>query len=491
MMMMMMMKNQEEKLKNERLVSSDPITNPIQSKLVPNSIYVTKHKNRVSPLYTGDTSDFEEYVFDKMPEFISNPYVLLIPKGIKREIERLPRHLLAFIDKDRNRAKDVCLLVVSFLMPTILAENQNWKSLNAKKLHEILKRKSDNTYKYNYVLKALKYSNLEKNVLPIIEVKTNDFGVETFQSSHKSKEYRLHERFRMKSIDKHLIKDESILIKRRKYNLEKLNKSYENKIVYNLLNVYPKLSFSSLDELLCIGKKLAKNKKKNKKGKYLKSINKMSRDSFSNIENITFIEDNIKLFEYLTCNKLMPPKVGDEKSGGRVVDNLTLMPSWIRMTCKIDEEEIEEIDFKAFHPNIAMYLYNGTQKYISHQTIADELNIDVKEVKIEHLAFFNKRVNGMKKSVLYNYYKNREPKLLNEIIKEKQTSQFKHKITSMKMFALEVQIMTEIISRLNKIGIYVIYVYDALCCKKSDSNKVQKIMNEVVLEFGVHTTASL
>jgi hypothetical protein len=61
----------------------------------------------------------------------------------------------------------------------------------------------------------------------------------------------------------------------------------------------------------------------------------------------------------------------------------------------------------------------------------------------------------------------------------------------MKMFALEVQIMTEIISRLNKIGIYVIYVYDALCCKKSDSNKVQKIMNEVVLEFGVHTTASL
>lgn len=461
-----------------------------QPKPISNTIYVTKHKNRVNPLYTGDAGDFEEYFFDKMPEFISNPDILLIPKGLKREIEKLPRHLLASIDKDRNRAIDVCLLVVSFLMPTILDENQNWKSLNAKKLHEILKRKSDNTYKYNYVLKALKYSNLEKNVLPIIDVKTNNFGIETYQSGHKSKDYRLHERFRLKSIDKHLIKDESILIKRRKYNLDKLNKSYENKIVYNLLKVYPKLSFSSLDELLCIGKKLAKNKEKNKKGKYLKSINKMSRERFSNKENITFIEDNIKLFEYLTCNNLLIPKVGDEKSGGRVVDSLTLMPSWIRMTCKIDEEEIEEIDFKAFHPNLAMYLYNGTQNYISHQSIADELNIDVKEVKIEHLAFFNKRVNAMKKSILYNYYNNKEPKLLSKIIKEKQTSQFKHKITSRRMFALEVKIMTEIISRLNKIGIYVIYVYDALCCKKSDSTTVQKIMNEVVVELGVYTTAS-
>jgi division protein CdvB (Snf7/Vps24/ESCRT-III family) len=59
----------------------------------------------------------------------------------------------------------------------------------------------------------------------------------------------------------------------------------------------------------------------------------------------------------------------------------------------------------------------------------------------------------------------------------------------MKMFAKEVEIMTECIRRLNEIGIYVGYVYDALFCKESEREIVQKIMNEVAVELGVNTIA--
>ena len=49
--------------------------------------------------------------------------------------------------------------------------------------------------------------------------------------------------------------------------------------------------------------------------------------------------------------------------------------------------------------------------------------------------------------------------------------------------------MTECIKRLNEKEIYVGYIYDALFCKESEKEIVKKIMNEVVIELGVYTTA--
>ncbi len=59
------------------------------------------------------------------------------------------------------------------------------------------------------------------------------------------------------------------------------------------------------------------------------------------------------------------------------------------------------------------------------------------------------------------------------------------------MFSLEVKIMSSVISELNRLGIFVLYVYDALYCRKSDFNVVQKVMNRVVLELGVYTNVKI
>src|SRR5690606_23644479 len=111
----------------------------------------------------------------------------------------------------------------------------------------------------------------------------------------------------------------------------------------------------------------------------------------------------------LVNNGYLTPNVGDYKSGGRVVDSFNLMPSWIRSIVKIDNEEIIELDYKALHPNIAISLYKGSTKYLTHYKVANILKEELSSVKIEHLSFFNKRLKDMMRSPLYHYYSKEEP----------------------------------------------------------------------------------
>jgi hypothetical protein len=80
--------------------------------------------------------------------------------------------------------------------------------------------------------------------------------------------------------------------------------------------------------------------------------------------------------------------------------------------------------------------------------------------------------------------------MIRAIEKEKISSEFKYRITSRKLFKKEVEIMTEVIIRLNAQGIYIGYIYDALICHPKDAQIVAQVMNEVVLELGVKTIAS-
>ncbi len=93
----------------------------------------------------------------------------------------------------------------------------------------------------------------------------------------------------------------------------------------------------------------------------------------------------------------------------------------------------------------------------------------------------------MKESPIWAFYKAHLPEMIKAIEKEKLSSEFKHRITSRKLFKKEVAIMTEVIIRLNLQGIYVGYVYDALICHPKDAKMVAHVMNEVVLELGVKT----
>lgn len=123
--------------------------------------------------------------------------------------------------------------------------------------------------------------------------------------------------------------------------------------------------------------------------------------------------------------------------------------------------------------------------YITHQKVAEKASISEKTVKLEHLAFFNKRWSGMKKSPLYTYYLQHEPLMLERIRKDKAANGYK--VTSHKMFKVEVDIMTDITTNLNAKGIQVLYVYDALVCEEQDKAAVIEAMSRIILEHGVKT----
>jgi hypothetical protein len=217
--------------------------------------------------------------------------------------------------------------------------------------------------------------------------------------------------------------------------------------------------------------------------------NKHLNDYWLDADNRSFVEDNIRLFEFLTSRGFMIPSAGDMDSGGRVVDSFTLMPAWIREQITIDGIKLTECDYSALHPNIAIKLYDGSLTYLTHGLVAEHAGIELKKVKKLHLSFFNMKWDDMRKSPLFGYYSTNEPDMLASIYKDK--SEHGHKITSQKMFAVEVGIMSAVIRDLNAKGVYVLYVYDALVCEEKDSELVAQTMNRIILEHGVKTTAKL
>lgn len=444
------------------------------------------------PYFIGDysckTTLFESCLDDTFPTYLTNCETIAIPKRVKRNLERLPKSVLNKIDSDKSVAIEKCLDFVSNLTGTIFYEKEEdkWKNLHSTYLDQKYKKGNDNTRIYKRVIEALTYST--DSTQPIIKVKKNEYGVESYMTNEYCKSYRLNETFCVNKIDYYILKNNDFKQKVRKNQLEKLTKAINNKIGNNLLNVYKSIELPSLDEIKKEGEKLVNNGYVTKKGKRLVKLNKRKKEKIIDYKNLSFLEDNISRFKYLTQNGLITPSISS-KAGGRVTDSFNLMPSYIRNLVKIDGEIIVELDFKALHPNLAIKIYGGKTKYITHQNIANFLNEDIKKVKIEHLSFFNKHPNDMKKSVLYQYYKENESEMLENILNDKLTNRYK--ITSMRLFDLEVQIMTQIISELNKKGIYVLYVYDALLCKKSQTDVVLETMNRVILDNGVYTIASV
>lgn len=409
---------------------------------------------------------------------------ILIPKKTEYNIRKyFPVDTLNKIDSDKNIAVEKCLIVLNDLASTYYSETK-WKSLNSKILNEQTKDRKNNTYIYKYVIDALVAGT---NKGGIIEIKKNNDGIESYNIGISSKQYKITDTYLKPKLTRYLLKTDYLIERRRNHFFKVLSLATENIIAKNLINVYGLLSLPSSKELLKIGKKLVKEDYHTKKGKKLTVRNKHTNEYWNDYSARSFVEDNIELYEYLTFNGFIVPSIGGENSGGRVVDSFTLMPSWIRNQIKIDGEETVEIDFKCLHPNIAVSIYSGNRNYITHKLLADKLDIAIKTVKIEHLSFFNKEIYQMKKSVLFEYYEENEPWMLKNILKDKGTNG--HKVTSIKMFEKETEIMTEVIKRLNDLGINVLYVYDALLSKKSDYETVKKIMNQVVIEKKIYTIA--
>lgn len=428
---------------------------------------------------TGDTEDIQILQNDnnlaELALQFPNVNSLLIPKKSKYNLRKyVPKGMLRAIDSNVDVAVEKCLVFLSNLCSTYYTDDK-WKSLNATILHQQTKSK-DNTYIYTRIIDVLKHGTSKG---AFIEV--ND----SYLEREYCKKYRLTDMYLKAGLEEYIIKDSTIVLNQNRLFYEQLNEAMEHPICSNLIKMYPKIELPTSKELLVIGKRLTKDGHRTKKGKILTMRNNHINDYWKDITNRSFVEDNIKLFEFLTNRGFMIPSVGDEKSGGRVVDSFTLMPAWIREQISVNGIKLTEADYTALHPNIAIKLYDGRQTYLTHQNVAERTGIDVKSIKIEHLSFFNKQWLAMLKSPLFAFYSNQDPDMLSRIYNDKK--EHGYKVTSAKMFSVEVAIMTDVIKHLSTIGINVLYVYDALLCEEKDKAIVVETMNRIILEHGVYT----
>lgn len=433
--------------------------------------------------FTGDTGDFEllhkNYEFAEIAQLFPNVNSILIPKKAEYNLKKyVSKDLLRTIDSDIDIAVEKCLVFLSNLASTYYTDSK-WKALNAMILHDQTKN-VDNTFIYTKIIGVLT-TGTSKGAFVEVD--------RSYQVGSQSKKFRLTDTYLKAGLVEYFIKNAGIIRNRNKIYYQQWCEAMTNPICSNLIAMYPQIDLPTSEELLVIGKKLVKEGRCTKKAKILTMRNKHLNSYWIDADNRSFVEDNIRLFEFLTSRGFMIPSAGDMHSGGRVVDSFTLMPAWIREQITVDGVKLTECDYSALHPNIAIKLYDGSLTYLTHGLVAEKTGIDLKKVKIEHLSFFNMKWDDMRNSPLFGYYSMNEPDLLARIYKDK--SEHGHKITSQKMFIVEVDIMNDVIRDLNAKGIRVLYVYDALVCEEKDSELVAQTMNRIILEHGVKTTAKV
>jgi len=430
-----------------------------------------------------DTITTEYYA--QFPLFFINRNIIKIPRKVEYVIRKYTsKKLLKEIHPDIDVAIELCLLFTTQLTSTYFErlnkpEKKGWKSLRAEYLRDFL---SISPLAYKRIITTLEQTSSKGAIIECDH---------TFIIGEKSFNYRFGEAYIGKGIVSYHLQTKVAQSLLNKHFIRVSNKSQTNPIVQNLIQFYEDVSLPTMDQIKKEGDRLIRLKYRTKKGKLLKKLGKHSRSYFKNPKEYSFVENSIEVFRYLTEDGLMYPEIGNEKSGGRIFDSFTLMPSWIRRMVKIKGKANVEADYSCLHPNIVIRLYGGTKENLTHSELGVAMTTDISIIKKEHLSFFNKKARQMKASPLYEYYEKNEPDMLRNVIAEKHSSEFKHYITSRRLFAKEVEIMTEVVEVLNKEFIYVGYVYDALICHPKDANKVKEVMDSIILKQGVKTTAKL
>jgi hypothetical protein len=417
-----------------------------------------------------------------LPLFNCN--TISIPSKVLTILKRhTPLKNLKTIHNDPNVALEHCLAFLSKLngLQYINSEKKanGWIPLKAEYLRKYF---SYSPTAYKAIIEVLSSNH---KFGPILECD------KIFEKGVKSFNYRISDHYFSKGNYRYELKTREAISLYAKDKSRVYKYAFNDSICKNLLEFYPQLELPKIDDLFKEAKKLIKSGYRTKKGKRLCSLNKHSRNYFKSENKLSFVEDGIYRYKFLTERGLFIPISGSEASGGRVIDSLTLMPGWIRNLIKINGERLIECDFICLHPNIAMKLYGDCElyPYLTHQNVASSVGIDIIKVKKEHLSLFNKPIVQIMHSPLYKYYTNLEGSIMDNVIEEKAKSGFGHKITSRRLFKIEVELMTKIIKALNQENIYVGYVYDALLCKPKDVQRVLEIMNSTALALGIKTKA--
>jgi hypothetical protein len=262
----------------------------------------------------------------------------------------------------------------------------------------------------------------------------------------------------------------------------KIDAISNNKMAMRIVASYKHYELPTEEEIILKAKELKGTSLKNGKILTFRGTNSSSKYKKG---KYSFVEDSIELFKILTDDGFLIPTIGDEKSGGRIYDSFTTMPSWIRAMIKINGLPIKEYDYTALHPNIAIAKYGTPEEQHLlnadiHTYIANKYNVSRSQIKKENLSFFNKRIVDMKKSFLYEVYQKETPVMLKNLITEKEIAD-DHCITSRTLFATEVQLMKEVICQTD---FPIIYVFDAIY---SVNTEIVTVMNTVAKNNNILT----
>ncbi len=338
---------------------------------------------------------------------------------------------------------------------------------------------NDDPKTYSNIINVLTYEGSEGSIIEF--GKGENIGI-------KASKFRYAEKYRTKKLIHRILQSDYVKGLAKKSLLENFKRGRLNPIFDNLCHLYSVITLPTLDDIIREAHRLIELKYE-KKGRKLIFLHKHSKNYYKDLSKYSFVENAIEIYNYLTQGGLLIPIIGGEKCGGRVFDSLNLLPSWIRRLIKIDGEPIDECDYACLHPNLSIKIYNGTQRYLTHEFIAEKMGLSKKQVKVDHLSYFNREVWDMKRSSVHPFYEEYESTMLKNIFRDKFQSKDGHKATSRKMFNLEVDIMKTVISKLNRENIYVGYVFDALFCQPKHKDRVKEIMNRIILDFGVYTIA--
>lgn len=328
---------------------------------------------------------------------IKSPEALYIsvPSKLTDAIEHIPKELLKSVNKNSATAKELCLYFASFLTPTYFSEDITEIRLHSDNLNAIFRSR------YRHIVKALRSSAPNRG--PIIECD------DIWEVGVKSKCYWYADAYKAKRHGNYLVscklKSEYVRSICIDHKYRKMLRGQQNIIINNLLNVYPLVGLPDVADLKAFGKWLEEERKTSKKGKKYKFHHRnKSRFSEEELKQFSFIEDGIQRFRLLTQDGFMMPTSQGDKAGNRITDAFALLNSWIRSRVTINERPVVECDFTCFHPNLAISVYDGGMKYISHKRVAEYCDIDimneteVKKFKTLHLTFFNYHENDMKNS---------------------------------------------------------------------------------------------
>ncbi|MBU3011141.1 hypothetical protein KO506_06985 [Polaribacter vadi] len=418
-----------------------------------------------------------------------NPFIINVPKGSLRIVSRLSAKKLKVIDKNADVAREKILIFLNEFNrghALFLADKLKFDSVDirSKKISKIFSSK-----KYKAALELLYDNDI------LIRSTKNPYKVGDFPKAYK---------LANEMITKPFVKY-TVLSDKLKKNLTTLYADQsrfinDNPIAKSAVDTSKNITLPTEEELIKHakklisiewnnkGKKLAFKRNKTKNDKKIQELRKAGIAE-NELPKFYYIEDGIKLFKLYTDNGYMLPKIGNFKSGGRVTTSFTLMPKWIRICLKLNNKSIVGVDYSALHPNIASKLW-GTGVYIDHQIIADFLDIPIHIAKLEHLKFFNTTKRGMKRLNVYKYYKENQPELLKNLEKTKSKT---YKRTSALMFKAEVEIMSEVISRLEKKNLSnsIIYVYDEIMTNKKHAQTVKEVMEQVAIDLGYKLYAKI